>query len=127
MAFKAHKNVWCAKIHRVNVRNYGLNVKKEYLAIWIFIALKKALTNNNIKTRFIGIGIWPVNFKAMQSKIEPNETFLPRNVTNVVQKEDLGVEIMEEGLLLSSYNFTHFYIDNEHEDEFQKKLSHVSL
>ena len=50
VAFRAYKSTWYLK-------NHGVKVRKEDLATWISLALEKALTSNNIKAGFKGIGI----------------------------------------------------------------------
>ena len=61
VAFRAYKSMW-------SVNNHGAKVRKEDLANWVSLALKRALTTSNIKAGFRGSGIWPLNFQAMQSK-----------------------------------------------------------
>ena len=58
VAFKAYKNVWY-------VRNHGVKVMKEFLASWVFLALKNVLNSSNIKGGFRGSEIWPLNLQTM--------------------------------------------------------------
>ena len=39
------------------------------------LALKKALTIDNIQARFRRSGIWPLNFEAIYENMDPNEGF----------------------------------------------------
>ena len=63
-------------------------MRKKDLVIWIFLVFKKAVTTNNIKVGFSKSGIKPLNFEAMQSKMGPNETFLPRSIIEVAHEKD---------------------------------------
>ena len=63
------------------------------------LALKKALTSSNIRTKFRGVGIWPLNFEAMKEKMDPSKKFLPQSVVEVVIEEELNQEIIQEGIL----------------------------
>ena len=80
------------------------------------LALKKTLTHTNIRARFRGIGIWPLNLEAMQNKMGPSEQFLPQSVAEDRVEEDLNQEIIEEGIPPSSPNAIHYYV-NSMEDE----------
>ena len=84
MAFKTYKNMW-------NVRNHGVKVRKEDLANWMSLVLKKALTIENIKAGFKG----PLNFEAMQDKMGPSEGFLPRNGAEIAQEEEDIAQMMD--------------------------------
>ena len=119
VAFRAYKNAWCK-------RNPGVKVRKEDLASWVSLGLKKALTPTNIKVGFRGTGIWPINLEAMNSKMGPSESFLPRSSAEVAQDVEIEAEIIEEGLPPPPTNPTHFYVDNEeeeHQEEHQEELS----
>ena len=118
VAFRAYKNAWCK-------RNPEVKVRKEDLASWVSLGLKKALTPTNIKVGFRGNGIWPINLEAMNSKMGPSESFLPRSSAEVAQDVEIEAEIIEEGLPPPPTNPTHFYVDNEeeeHQEEHQKEL-----
>jgi hypothetical protein len=52
-------------------RNY-IEPDKITLAGWVDKALDLALTRKNIMSRFKGTWIWPLNPKAMDSKIGPS-------------------------------------------------------
>ena len=97
--------------------------KEGNLATWISLALKKTLTRNNIKAGFRGIGIWPLNFEAMKSKMGPSERFLPRNAAEVAQEEQKVTQIMEEGLPPPPSNPTHFHVHNKDENDLVEKVS----
>ena len=115
VAFRAYKNAWC-------VKNRGMKVRKEDLVHWLSLAYKKALINNNIKAGFKGTRIWPLNFQAMQSKMGPSESFLHRSSIEVAQEEQVVAEILGEGILPPPSNPTHFYVDNEDEDDMIEEL-----
>ena len=71
VTFRAYKQAW-------NVRNGRSKVKKDNLDSWIFLVFKKALINTNIRTRFRKAWIWPLNMKAMKTKMDPSEGILPQ-------------------------------------------------
>ena len=114
VAFRAYKNMW-------SVNNHGAKVRKEDLANWMPLALKKALTTSNIKAGFRGSGIWPLNFQAMQSKMGPSRGFVPITPADVAQEDEDIAEMMEEGLPSPSSNPIHFYMDNENVDDLQEE------
>ena len=96
------------------------------MASWVSLGLKKALTPTNIKAGFRGTRIWPINLEAMNSKMGPSESFLPRSSAKVAQDVEIEAEIIEEGLPPPSANPTHFYVDNEevdHQEEHQEESS----
>ena len=105
------------------MRNHGAKVRKENLAIWISLALKKALTKSNIKARFRGSSMWPLNLEAMQGKMGPSKTFLSRSAAKVAQEEKDMAQIIEEGLPSPLSNPTHFYVENEDESDLVEELS----
>ncbi len=47
------------------------------------LQMRKTLNSNNICKEFEAIGIWPLNLTIMINKMQPNETFLKKNFTNV--------------------------------------------
>ena len=97
-----------------SVNNHGAKVRKEDLANWVFLALRKALTTSNIKAGFRGSEIWPLNFQAMQSKMGPSKGFVPITPADVA-------EMLEEGLPSPPSNPIHFYVDNEDVDDLQEE------
>ena len=76
-----------------------MKVRKEDLVSWISLILKKALTPSNRKARFRGSGNWPLNLQAMQTKMKPSETFIPRSAPQVAHEEEVLAKIMEENPL----------------------------
>ena len=67
-AFRAHRDLWI-------MEGKGKVVKKEHLAQWASLALKKALTSTNFKAGFRACGIWPLNYTAMQGKMQSSARF----------------------------------------------------
>jgi hypothetical protein len=55
------------------------------IRLWqrVSLALRKTLNTHNICKKFEAIGIWPLNLNIMINKIQPNETFMETNFTNV--------------------------------------------
>ena len=66
--------------------------------------------------------VWQLNLHAMQSKMAPSGSFLPRSVAQVAQKEEVLAEIIKRGLLPTLSNSTHFYVDDEERDEHAEGL-----
>lgn len=56
----------------------GESPSKYTLARWISLALKKALSTQNIKSGFHGIGIWPLNAEAVNTQCRLSEAYRPR-------------------------------------------------
>ena len=67
--------------------------KKEYLAQWMSLSLKKTFTPSNVNARFKFCEIWPLNPKAMTKRIEPLRSYKPIDV----EVEEIVDEILEEG------------------------------
>ena len=109
VAYRAYKNYWC-------VRNSGTKVKKGNLAQWMSLAFKKVLTQSNITVGFRGSGIWPLNMEAVNSKMGPNEGFVPLTPTEVARDKEEVAEIIEEGIPFPPSNATHFFVNNEEEE-----------
>ena len=109
VAFRAYKQAW-------NVRNHGSKVRKQDLASWILLALKKALTSANIRVGFKGSEIWPLNLEAMKSKMGPREGFIPNSAAEARFEEELNEEIMGEDIAPPSPHATHYYVDSVQED-----------
>lgn len=68
VAFKAYRDFW-------TYRFAGASAKKENLAQWVSLALRRALTVENIKQGFRTCGIWPWDDSAMAGKMGPSEVF----------------------------------------------------
>ncbi len=65
IAFRKERDITLVK------RNYT-KLDKLKLVGWVNKALNLALTRNNIMSGFKGMGIWPFNPRAMDSKIGPS-------------------------------------------------------
>ena len=78
----------------------------------MLLALKKALTSVNIRARFKGSGIWPLNLEAMKSKMGPSEGFVPHSAAEARFEEELNEEIMGEDIASLSPYATYYYVDN---------------
>ena len=110
VAFKAYRDLWIQK-------NGGQKCRKEDLAQWASLALKKALTPENISARFRATRIWPLNPAAMTLRTEPSETF-------VNQEEDLKQreEILAGDLSSSEEGVVHYYgSEMEVDDDVQEE------
>ena len=67
-AFRGYRDAW-------TLENWGRVAQKEDLAEWVSLALKKALTPQNIKEGFKATGIWLLNAQAVADKISPSQQF----------------------------------------------------
>jgi hypothetical protein len=56
-------------------RNMNEAASKDTLAQWVSLALKKALTENNIQKGFLATGIWPLNDHALDNMLAPSLSF----------------------------------------------------
>ena len=90
----------------------GDKVKKEHLVQWASLALKEALTPQNIRARFQGCGIWPLNFEAMKSKMGSNKGF-HMHTSNESQDDILIREMWKEGLPNPQVGALHYFVDHE--------------
>ncbi len=68
-------------------RNYT-KPNKIALVGWVDKALNLALTRQNIMLRFKGIGIWPLNPRAMDSKISPSTKYILQNQAREEEKPE---------------------------------------
>ena len=91
-------------------------MRKQDLASWVLLALKKVLTSANIRAGFQTSGIWPLNLEAMKSKMDPSEGFVLHSTTEVRFKDELNEEIMGEDIAPPSPHATHYYLDSVEED-----------
>ena len=80
------------------------------------LGLKKTLTSTNIRVGFKGTRIWPLNFEAMKSKVDPSEGFVPQCIVDIRLEEELNEAIIEEGIPPPSPNATHYYVDSGEEN-----------
>ena len=103
-AFRAYRDLW---MMQGNTKKVG----KKNLAQWASLALKKALTPNNIRARFKGCGIWPLNFVAMEAKMGPSKGF-PSRPRTPIQNDILIQKIMDEGLPSLQKGVVHYFIDD---------------
>ena len=87
-------------------------MKKENLAQWAFLALKKALTIYNIRVGFKACGIWPLNFDATKSKMEFSKGF-HTHTSNDSQDAILVQEIWEEGFPSVQEEALYYFVDHE--------------
>jgi hypothetical protein len=73
--FKSFKQAFriCRDIWTMNNRGHG--AKKDILAEWVSLGLKKALTTANIKSGFKATGIYPLNPHACDRNFGPSEAF----------------------------------------------------
>ena len=94
----------------------GNKINKEHLAQWASLALKKALTPSNIRARFKGCDIWPLNFEAMKAKMGPSKAF--RDSTCAEFQEDILIqEIWEECLPNVEEGVVHYFVDHESDED----------
>ena len=91
-----------------NIQHPTKACKKDTLAQWMSLALQKALTTSNITSGFKACGIWPLNFDAMNGKMEPAHVF-NEEVPLEVQVE----EILEHGSIptMAEESTTHYFVD----------------
>jgi hypothetical protein len=66
--FRQYKDYWMS-------RNMDEAASKETLAQWVSLALKKALTENNIQKGFLGTWIWPLNDHTVDNMLAPSLSF----------------------------------------------------
>ena len=81
------------------------------------LALKKDLINANIRDKFKGTRIWPLNLEAMKNKMGPSEGFVPQCLAEVRFEKELNEEIIEEGIPPPSPNTTHYYVDSKQKED----------
>jgi hypothetical protein len=56
-------------------RNLNQAASKDTLAQWVTLALRRVLTESNIKNGFSASGIWPINSHAVDSQLAPSAVF----------------------------------------------------
>ena len=69
IAFRSYRDRW-------TVANKGRGAKKEELAKWVAMALRKALTEGRIQKGFAAIGIWPLRPSAMELFMQPSSCYV---------------------------------------------------
>ena len=82
-------------------------VEKETLVHWIDLAFQKALSNSNILADFRTIGIWSLNLKRMQDKMDPLRPFYFTPSCN-----DIVEEIMRKDLPRDENDVLYYYIED---------------
>ena len=68
--FRTYRDFWTS-------RNLSQPATKSTLAHWVHLALRKALTYENIRGGFRGTGIYPLNPTAINRHLAPSEIFAP--------------------------------------------------
>ena len=111
-AFRAYRDVWTMN-HKGNVP------RKEDLAQWVSLALKRAASPQNIKAGFRATGIWPFNPEKMKFKMQPSEGF------REIPPEVSISEIMDEDATRPEH-VTHYFVEVE-EDSFTEDVHHSHL
>jgi hypothetical protein len=66
--FREYRNYWTS-------RNVGQKATKETLAHWVSLALRKALSTNNIEKGFSKTWIYPLNRTVVDKQLAPSESF----------------------------------------------------
>lgn len=66
--FREYRDFWSS-------RNLDESATKDVLAQWVSLALRKALSVNNIQKGFSATGIFPLDFHAVDSHLLPSEVF----------------------------------------------------
>ena len=75
------------------------------------LALKKALTESNIRVGFRGCGIWPLDFIAMKGNMEASKAFTTPSSSKA---QDIFIQkIFEESLSSPSEGVIHYFVDHE--------------
>ena len=103
-AFKAYRDFW-------TYRSVGAAAKKENLAQWVSLALRRALTVQNIEKGFWVIGIWPWDDSAMAAKMGPSKVFQVEvedaaDAVTQLQVEEISMDVSEPENLEAQ----HFYV-----------------
>ena len=111
-AFRAYRDVWTMN-HKGNIP------RKEDLAQWVSLALKRAASPHNIKAGFRSTGIWPFNPEKMKLKMQPSEGF------RVIAPEVSISEIIDEDTTRPEH-VTHYFVDVE-DDSSTEDVHHSHL
>jgi hypothetical protein len=85
--FKSFKQAFriCRDIWTMNNRGHG--AKKDILAEWVSLGLRKALTTTNIKSGFKATGIYPLDPHACDRHFGPSQAFSEVVVIDIVDLE----------------------------------------
>jgi hypothetical protein len=89
-AFKRCRDRW-------TLQNIGRGASKAVLAQWVSSALEKALTENNIRSGFWAIGIWPLNKDVVNQYMLPSVQFVPANHSEDEEGDDSSMEEEDQG------------------------------
>ena len=71
----------------------GVAARKENLAQWIYLALKRAFTCENIQCGFCTCGMWPINSDTMANQMDPSEVYQP--IVDDIASILIGLQIEE--------------------------------
>lgn len=111
VAFKAYRDYWTYK-------SAGASARKENLAQWVSLALRRALTVENIQHGFRACGIWPWDGTAMAGKMGPSEVFHHEADEVADSRTQLRVEeIQAEVTEPEDQDTQHFYVTMEASEE----------
>jgi hypothetical protein len=89
--FREYRDFWTS-------RNLDQPATKTTLVHWVSLALRKALTMNNIRKGFSATGIFPINRLAIQSQMLPSEAY--GNCKDAIEGGEyviLSLPLCEEG------------------------------
>jgi hypothetical protein len=78
-AFKRYRDTW-------TLQNIGRGASKAMLAQWVLAALRKALTETNIKSGFRATGIWPFDREAVNQYMQPFVQFVQADPAHIDDK-----------------------------------------
>jgi hypothetical protein len=77
--FKPFKKTFKKEKDNAMVRNNHHELEKCTFVTWINKALDQFLSKKNIKS---GLGVWPLNVKAMDDKIKPTQVYTTIKISN---------------------------------------------
>jgi hypothetical protein len=104
-AFRQYRDVW-------SLANKGRPAQKEDLCQWVSLALKKALTADNIQKGFQSAGIWPMNPRAMEEKMGPSQCLVQPECNDAQESQYIHVEeVMEENVAETKSDAHHYFVD----------------
>ncbi len=89
--FKAFKTTSKKVKDATMSRSNHMQLDKIALARWVDQALKQSFRKQKIKSRFRNTCIWPLNPKAMDSKIKTLEVYTPTHMSNAMSEEDYTI------------------------------------
>jgi hypothetical protein len=108
--FRTYRDFWTS-------RNLSQPAIKSTLAHWVHLALRKALTPENIKGGFRGTGIYPLNPAAINSHLAPSEIFAPSSDGSETQDMQGGEEIAAEETAVNLNQEQQQHDEQEERDE----------